>query len=34
MFDQICNMYIIIEIFKGRENLLLKNLYLSLYDIE
>lgn len=33
MFDQICNMYIILEIFKGRENLLLKDIYFSLNDI-
>lgn len=33
MFNQICNMYIILEIFKGRENLLLKDIYFSLNDI-
>lgn len=34
MFDQICNPYVILEIFKNRENLLLKDLFLSLFDIE
>lgn len=34
MFDQICNYHIILEVFKNRENLLLKEIFLSLHDIE
>lgn len=34
MTDLICNCYIIMEVFKNRENLLLKDIYLSLQDID
>lgn len=33
MFDSICNIYLMLEVFREKENLLLKDIFISMKDL-